>query len=78
VDTLIINTCAFIESAKMEAIDNILEFARLKEEGRLKKIIVAGCLAQRYGGEILKELPEVDGIVGCGSFSRNSRGRPGC
>ncbi len=70
VDTLIINTCAFIESAKTEAIDNILEFARLKEEGRLKKIIVAGCLAQRYGGEILKELPEVDGIVGCGSFNR--------
>jgi ribosomal protein S12 methylthiotransferase len=69
VDTLIINTCAFIESAKMEAIENILEFAALKEEGKLKKIIVTGCLSQRYKEEILKELPEVDGLVGCGSFN---------
>ena len=68
VDVLIINTCAFIESAKSEAIENILEFAELKKEGRLKKILVTGCLPQRYGREILDEMPEVDGILGCGSF----------
>ena len=68
VDTIVINTCGFIESAKAEAIDNILEFAELKKEGRLRKIIVAGCLSERYKDEIMRELPEVDGLVGCGSF----------
>ena len=67
-EVLIVNTCAFIESAKQEAIDNILEFAELKKEGRLKKLLVTGCLSQRYGEEILKELPEVDGILGTGSY----------
>ncbi|NLL39540.1 MAG: 30S ribosomal protein S12 methylthiotransferase RimO [Clostridiales bacterium] len=67
-DAVIINTCGFIERAKSEAIENILEFASLKEEGRLKKIIVTGCLPQRYGEEMRQELPEVDGLVGCGSF----------
>lgn len=67
-DVIVINTCGFIESAKAEAIENILEFAELKKAGRLKKIIVAGCLSERYKGEILKEIPEVDGLVGCGSF----------
>jgi ribosomal protein S12 methylthiotransferase len=67
-EVLIINTCAFIDSAKQEAIDNILEFAELKKEGRLKKLLVAGCLSQRYRKEILKELPEVDGILGTGSY----------
>jgi len=68
VDAIVINTCGFIESAKAEAIENILEFAELKKAGRLKKIIVAGCLSERYKGEIMKEIPEVDGLVGCGSF----------
>ena len=68
VDIIIVNTCAFIESAKSEAIENILEFAELKKEGRLKKIIVAGCLPQRYREDIKAELPEVDGMIGCGSF----------
>jgi len=68
VDAIVINTCGFIESAKTEAIENILEFAELKKQGRLKKIIVAGCLSERYRGEIMEELPEVDGLVGCGSF----------
>ncbi|MCL1793585.1 MAG: 30S ribosomal protein S12 methylthiotransferase RimO [Oscillospiraceae bacterium] len=65
-DVVIINTCAFIESAKKEAIDNILDVAWLKTNGsrRLKGIIVCGCLAQRYKEEILKELPEVDALVG--------------
>ncbi len=71
-DVVIINTCGFIESAKSEAIENILEFAELKNAGRISKIIVAGCLSERYREEILKELPEVDGILGCGSFDEIS------
>ncbi len=67
-DAVIVNTCGFIESAKKEAIQQILELAALKQEGRLGKIIVAGCLAERYKEEILTELPESDGLVGCGSF----------
>ena len=67
-DALIINTCAFIDSAKSEAIDNILECAELKKTGKLKTLLVAGCLPQRYKEELLAELPEVDGIIGTGSF----------
>ncbi len=67
-DAVIINTCGFIDAAKSEAIDNILEMAELKKAGRLKKIIVAGCLSERYRGEIRTELPEVDALVGVGSF----------
>ncbi len=67
-DAVVVNTCGFIESAKQEAIDHILELAALKADGKLKKIVVAGCLAERYREEILTELPEVDGIVGCGGF----------
>jgi ribosomal protein S12 methylthiotransferase len=67
-DALIINTCAFIDSAKSEAIDNILECAELKKTGRLKTLLVAGCLPQRYKEELMAELPEVDGILGTGSF----------
>ena len=66
-DALIINTCAFIDSAKSEAIDNILECAELKKTGRLKTLLVAGCLPQRYKEELMAELPEVDGILGTGS-----------
>ncbi len=68
-DAVIINTCGFIDAAKSEAIDNILEMAQLKAEGRLKKIIVAGCLSERYREEIRTELPEVDALVGVGSFA---------
>lgn len=67
-DVVIINTCAFIESAKKEAIDNILDVAWLKENRDLKGIIVAGCLPERYREEILTELPEVDAVIGCGSI----------
>lgn len=67
-DIIIVNTCAFIESAKQEAIDNILDVAWLKKNRTLKGIIVTGCLAQRYPEEIKKELPEVDAIVGTGSI----------
>ena len=68
VDLVIINTCGFIDAAKSEAIEHILTTAQKKAEGRVGKILVTGCLAQRYQQEILKELPEVDGILGTGSY----------
>ena len=68
-DAVIINTCGFIDSAKSEAIENILEMAQLKEAGLLGKIIVTGCLAQRYPEEIRRDLPEVDAILGVGSYA---------
>ena len=67
-DAVIINTCGFIDSAKSEAIDTILEMAQLKAAGRLGRIIVTGCLSQRYRQEILTELPEVDALAGTGSY----------
>ena len=66
-DVVVVNTCGFIEDAKKEAIDNILEMIELKNEGSLKKIIVTGCLAERYKEEISKEFPEVDGVIGLGA-----------
>mgnify|MGYP000967092780 CR=1 FL=1 len=68
-DVAVLNTCGFIESAKSEAIDNILQLGRLKEEGKLKKLLVAGGLTQRYPDDIRKELPEVDGMLGTGSYT---------
>lgn len=65
-DIVIVNTCGFIESAKQEAIETILEFGKLKEEGRIKKIIVTGCLAERYKEEVGELLPEADAVVGIG------------
>ncbi len=67
-DVMVINTCAFIQSAKQEAIDNILDIAWLKANRDLKGIVVAGCLAERYRDEIFKELPEVDAVIGTGSY----------
>ncbi len=69
-DVIIVNTCAFIESAKKEAIDNILDVAWLKKHRNLQAIIVTGCLSERYGEEILAELPEVDAVLGVGSIHR--------
>ncbi len=68
-DVVVINTCGFIDSAKSEAIDNILAMGELKAEGQIGKILVTGCLSQRYKQEILTELPEVDGVLGTGSYS---------
>ncbi len=68
-DVVVINTCGFIDSAKSEAIDFILQTAALKAEGLVGKILVTGCLSQRYQQEILKEMPEVDGILGTGSYT---------
>lgn len=67
-DAVVINTCGFIDAAKSEAIDTILEMAKLKNEGRLGKIIVTGCLTERYKDAVTEELPEVDAILGVGSF----------
>ncbi len=68
-DAVVINTCGFIDSAKSEAIDHILQMAQLKEQGLVGKILVTGCLSQRYQQDILKEMPEVDGILGTGSYT---------
>ena len=67
-ELVIINTCGFIDSAKSEAIDNILAMGALKQAGRVGKILVTGCLAQRYQQEIVEQMPEVDGILGTGSY----------
>ena len=68
-DVVVINTCGFIDSAKSEAIDYILQTAQLKAEGLVGKILVTGCLSQRYQEDITKEMPEVDGILGTGSYT---------
>ncbi len=69
-DVVVINTCGFIDSAKTEAIDFILQTAALKQQGLIGKILVTGCLSQRYQAEILEELPEVDGLLGTGSYTQ--------
>ncbi len=68
-DVAVVNTCAFIESAKTEAIETILSLAELKNDGRLKKIVAAGCLTERYKDEIMDELPELDAVVGVASVA---------
>ena len=67
-DLAIVNTCGFIDAAKSEAIDNILQMAALKKEGKLGGLIVTGCLTERYQDSILRELPEIDAVLGVGSF----------
>lgn len=66
-DVAIVNTCGFIESAQKESIDEILELGMLKKEGRIKKLVATGCLAERFQGEMRKELPELDGVLGIGA-----------
>ena len=68
-DVAVLNTCGFIDSAKNEAIEHILRLAELKQAGKLGKLLVAGCLTQRYPDEIRQELPEVDGMLGTGSYT---------
>ena len=67
-DVIIVNTCGFIEAAKEESIDTILEMSKYKTEGRCKHLILAGCLAQRYSDELMDEMPEVDAIMGTGNI----------
>lgn len=69
-EVVIVNTCGFIEEAKQESINTILEHGHLKQTGTCRVLIAAGCLAQRYQGDLLKELPELDGVVGTGEFGR--------
>ena len=69
-DAVVINTCGFIDSAKTEAIDNIIQMGQLKQEGHIGRILVTGCLSQRYQQEILTEMPEVDGVLGTGSYTK--------
>lgn len=69
-DAVVINTCGFIDSAKSEAIDAILEMGNLKAQGLVGKILVTGCLAQRYQQEVLEQMPEVDGVLGTGSYTQ--------
>lgn len=70
-DVAIVNTCSFVADAKKESIDTIIELLELKQQGKLKKVIVAGCLAQRYGKELAAELKGIDAIIGTPSFSKN-------
>ena len=69
-ETVVVNTCGFIESAKQESIDAILEATQLKEEGKAKRIVVAGCLVERYRDDLMKELPEVDAFIGTNEIGR--------
>ena len=69
-DVVVLNTCGFIESAKNESIENILDLAWLKENGTLRAIVCTGCLAERYREEIMKEMPEVDALLGVGSLEK--------
>lgn len=68
-DTVVVNTCGFIESAKQESIEAILEATRLKEEGKTKRVVVAGCLVERYRDDLINELPEVDAFIGTSQVS---------
>jgi len=68
-EIIVINTCGFIESAKQESIDNILDAAKLKEWGKCRHIVVTGCLAERYREEVMRQMPEVDALVGVGSLA---------
>lgn len=69
-DAAVVNTCGFLASACEEAIDHILDLAELKQAGALKKILVTGCMAQRYKADVLEELPEIDGVLGTGSYGQ--------
>ena len=71
-DIAIVNTCGFIEAAKKESIDTIIELLELKKQGKLKKVIVAGCLAQRYSDELIRELDGIDAIVGAQQLDREA------
>src|SRR5215471_11383003 len=69
-DVIVVNTCSFIASAQRESVNTILEMAKHKAEGRAQKLVVAGCLVERFRGEIQKNIPEVDGVVGTGELEK--------
>src|ERR1043166_9242486 len=68
-DIIVVNTCSFIESAQQESVNAILEMAAHKQSGRAQKLVVAGCLVERYRNEIQKQIPEVDAVVGTGELN---------
>src|SRR6187551_853154 len=65
-DVIVVNTCAFIDNAKQESIDAILEMAQMKRDGKASRLVVTGCLAERYRDELRKEIPEIDALLGTG------------
>src|SRR5450759_5730545 len=65
-DVIVVNTCAFIDHAKQESIDTILEMAQHKRDGKCRRLVVTGCLAERYRDELKKEIPEIDAVLGTG------------
>src|SRR5215471_8262580 len=67
-DVIVVNTCAFIDNAKQESIDTILEMARQKRDGKCSRLVVTGCLAERYRDELKKEIPEIDALLGTGEL----------
>src|SRR5215831_11959596 len=67
-DVIVVNTCSFIESAQQESVNTILEMARHKQNGRARKLVVAGCLVERFRNQIQKDIPEVDAVVGTGEL----------
>ena len=80
-DVLVVNTCAFIDSAKQESINTILEMAQHKTEGRARRLVVTGCLAERYREELRAQIPEIDAVLGTGEVDRivgalDGRARP--
>ena len=77
-DVLVVNTCAFIDRAKAESIDTILEMAELKKQAAGRKLVVTGCLAERYRDELKKEIPEIDAIYGTGEVEGLARFMAGC
>src|SRR3954470_17873351 len=67
-DVLVVNTCAFIDNAKQESIDAILEMAQMKRDGKASRLVVTGCLAERYRDELRREIPEIDALLGTGEL----------
>src|SRR5580765_3321585 len=76
-ECLVVNTCAFIDRAREESVNTILDLAKLKEKGRARALIVTGCLTQRYGQDILTEIPEVSAILGTSELPYRGAGEPG-
>src|SRR6476620_6671519 len=70
-DVLVVNTCAFIDRAKQESIDAILEMAQQKRDGRCSRLVVTGCLAERYRDELRREIPEIDAVLGTGEVPKS-------
>ncbi|MDZ7766109.1 MAG: hypothetical protein U5K00_17095 [Melioribacteraceae bacterium] len=71
-DSIVINTCGFIDAAKEESINTILQAVELKKQGKIKKVVVAGCLSERYKDDLLKDIPEVDNYFGTRRLRRSS------